>query len=133
MSREKRRREGERWPLQAEGGPGASRGLRAAGKHAQVAFMAQQPGARALKGLWSALGLDPRGYSLAWLVKALPGEEGKRPRPPLPLALDKPHIPTRCPDALPGPIPKEAYTREEMEKAPAQTHPAGIREVFHAG
>ncbi|MGM8838515.1 MULTISPECIES: HEPN domain-containing protein [Thermus] len=36
---------------------------------------------------------------------------------PQALALDKLYIPTRYPDALPGLTPKEAYTREEAEKA----------------
>ncbi|TBH21218.1 HEPN domain-containing protein [Thermus thermamylovorans] len=135
MSAEKRRLEGERWLLQAEDDLEAGRALLAAGKHAQAAFMAQQAGEKGLKGLWLALGLDPWGHSLARLVKDLPGEEGDRLRPLLPLALDKLHIPTRYPDALLGLIPKEAYTREEAKEALAQAQAllARIRQVLGEG
>ncbi|WP_234554322.1 HEPN domain-containing protein [Thermus caliditerrae] len=51
---------------------------------------------------------------------------------PLALALDKLYIPTRYPDALPGLIPKEAYTREEAEEAlaHAQLLLVHIRQAF---
>jgi HEPN domain-containing protein len=67
---------------------------------------------------WIALGLDPRGHSLARLLRDLPPEEAPLFHPLLPqaLALDKLYIPTRYPDALPGLTPKEAYT-EEAKKA----------------
>lgn len=81
MSAEKRRLEGERWLLQAEDDLEAGKALLAAGKYAQAAFMAQQAGEKALKGLWLALGLDPWGHSLARLIKDLPGERGERLRP----------------------------------------------------
>jgi HEPN domain-containing protein len=119
MSVEKRRLEGERWLAQAEDDLEAGRVLLAVGKHPQAAFMAQQAGEKALKGLWFALGLDPWGHSLARLVRDLPGEWGQKLSPllSLALALDKLYIPTRYPDALPGLTPKEAYTREEAEAA----------------
>ncbi|WP_105317428.1 HEPN domain-containing protein [Thermus tenuipuniceus] len=134
MSVEKRRLEGERWLLQAEDDLEAGRVLLTVGKHAQAAFMAQQAGEKALKGLWFALGLDPWGHSLARLVRDLPGEWGKRFAPffSLALALDKLYIPTRYPDALPGLIPKEAYTREEAEEALAHAEVllARVRQAF---
>ncbi|WP_038045142.1 HEPN domain-containing protein [Thermus caliditerrae] len=137
MSAEKRRLEGERWLLQAEDDLEAGRALLAAGKYAQAAFLAQQAGEKALKGLWLALGLDPWGHSLAWLIKDLPGERGERLRSllPLALALDKLYIPTRYPDALPGLIPKEAYTREEAEEAlaHAQLLLVHIRQALNEG
>jgi HEPN domain-containing protein len=68
------------------------------------------------KALWIALGLDPWGKSLARLLRDLPPEEAPFFHPLLPQALDKLHIPTRYPDALPGLTPKEAYT-EEAKKA----------------
>jgi HEPN domain-containing protein len=70
----------------------------------------------AVKALWIALGLDPWGHSLARLLRDLPPEEAPAFHPLLPQALDKLHIPTRYPDALPGLTPKEAYT-EEAKKA----------------
>lgn len=134
MSVEKRRLEGDRWLLQAEDDLEAGRMLLEVGKHAQAAFMAQQAGEKALKGLWFALGLDPWGHSLTRLVRDLPGEWGTRLQPllPLALALDKLYIPTRYPDALPGLIPKEAYTREEAEEAldHAQVLLAQVRQAF---
>lgn len=137
MSAEKRRLEGKRWLLQAEDDLEAGRALQAAGKYAQAAFMAQQAGEKGLKGLWLALGLDPWGHSLARLIKDLPGEEGDQLKPllPLALALDKLYIPTRYPDALPGLIPKEAYTQEEAEEAlaHAQTLLVRIREILGDG
>jgi HEPN domain-containing protein len=71
------------------------------------------------KALWIALGLDPWGHSLAQLLRDPPPEEAPAFHPLLPqaLALDKLHIPTRYPDALPGLTPKEAYTEEEAKKA----------------
>jgi HEPN domain-containing protein len=65
---------------------------------------------------WIALGLDPWGHSLARLLQGLPPEEAPFFHPLLPQALDKLHISTRYPDALPGLTPKEAYT-EEAKKA----------------
>ncbi|MCX7850930.1 HEPN domain-containing protein, partial [Thermus sp.] len=81
-----------------------------AGKLAQATFLAQQAGEKALKALWIALGLDPWGQGLAQLVRDLPEGMGGALGPLLPqaLALDRPHIPTRYPDALPGLTPKEA-------------------------
>lgn len=87
MSVEKRRFEGERWLAQAEDDLEAGRVLLAVGKHAQAAFMAQQAGEKALKGLWFALGLDPWGRSLARLVRDLPGEWGQKLSPLLSVAL----------------------------------------------
>ncbi|WP_105317293.1 HEPN domain-containing protein [Thermus tenuipuniceus] len=81
MSVEKRRLEGERWLLQAEDDLEAGRVLLTVGKHAQAAFMAQQAGEKALKGLWFALGLDPWGHSLARFVRDLPGGWKKRLSP----------------------------------------------------
>ncbi|WP_018112046.1 HEPN domain-containing protein [Thermus igniterrae] len=127
MSEEKRRLEGKRWLLQGEGV------LLEAGKYAQAAFLAQQAGEKALKGLWVTLGLDPWGHSLARFIRKLPGEVGARLFPLLPvaLALDKLYIPTRYPDALPGLTPKEAYTREEA--AEARTLLEAIQEVLREG
>jgi len=117
MSVEKRLLEARRWLAQAWDDWEAGKLLLERGKHAQAAFLAQQAGEKALKALWIALGLDPWGHSLARLLRDLP-EEAPAFHPLLPqaLALDKLHIPTRYPDALPGLTPKEAYT-EEAKKA----------------
>ncbi|WP_337845288.1 HEPN domain-containing protein [Thermus sp.] len=117
MSAEKRRLEAKRWLPQAREDLEAGLLLQA-GKHAQAAFLAQQAGEKALKGLWIALDLDPWGHSLARLIRDLP-EEARPFRPLLPkaLALDKLPIPTRYPDALPGLAPKEAYTEEAAQRA----------------
>ncbi|BDG17737.1 HEPN domain-containing protein [Thermus brockianus] len=119
MSVEKQREEGQRWLAQARDDWETGQALLEVGKFAQAAFLAYQAGEKALKGLWIALGLDPWGHRLARLVRDLPGDIGDALRPLLPqvLALDKLYIPTRYPDALPGLTPKEAYTREEAEKA----------------
>jgi HEPN domain-containing protein len=116
---EKRQLEALRWLAQARDDEEASQLLLQAGKFAQAAFFAQQAGEKAFKGLWLSLGLDPRGYSLAHLIRSLPEQEALRSSPLLPkaLALDKFYIPTRYPDALPGLIPKEAYTEEEARQA----------------
>ena len=118
MSVEKRLLEARRWLTQARDDWEAGKLLLERGKHAQAAFLAQQAGEKALKALWIALGLDPWGHSLARLLRDLPPEEAPFFHPLLPqaLALDKLHIPTRYPDALPGLTPKEAYT-EEAKKA----------------
>lgn len=52
-------------------------------------------------------------------MRGLPEKWGRSLEGLLPaaLALDKLHIPTRYPDALPGINPKEAYTREEAVEA----------------
>ncbi|MFN4074040.1 MAG: HEPN domain-containing protein, partial [Thermus sp.] len=94
MSVEKRRLEGERWLLQAEDDLEAARVLLEAGKYAQSAFMAQQAGEKAVKGLWFALGLDPWGNSLTRLVRELPEEWGRSLEGLLPsaLALDKLYV-----------------------------------------
>jgi len=119
MSVEKRRLEALRWLAQAQDDWEAGQALLEAGKYAQAAFLAQQAGEKALKGLWIALGLDPWGHSLARFLRDLPPEEAPFFHPLLPqaLALDKLYIPTRYPDALPGLTPKEAYTEAEGRKA----------------
>lgn len=119
MSVEKRKAEARRWLLQAQDDREAGKALLQARKFAQAAFLAQQAGEKALKGLWLFLGLDPWGDSLARLLRDLPGEEAPAFQHLLPqaLALDKLYIPTRYPDALPGLTSKGAYTEEEAEKA----------------
>lgn len=119
MSVEKRKAEARRWLLQAQDDWEAGKALLQARKFAQAAFLAQQAGEKALKGLWLFLGLDPWGDSLARLLRDLPGEEAPAFQHLLPqaLSLDKLYIPTRYPDALPGLTPKEAYTEEEAKKA----------------
>ncbi|WP_117238329.1 nucleotidyltransferase domain-containing protein [Thermus sediminis] len=49
--------------------------------------------------------------------RGLPEEEAPYLKSLLPQALDKLHIPTRYPDALPGLTPQEAYTEEGARKA----------------
>ncbi|KHG65906.1 DNA-binding protein [Thermus sp. 2.9] len=119
MSAEKRKAEARRWLLQTQDDWEAGKALLQARKFAQAAFLAQQAGEKALKGLWLFLGLDPWSDSLARLLRDLPGEEAPAFQHLLPqaLSLDKLYIPTRYPDALPGLTPKEAYTEEEAEKA----------------
>lgn len=120
MSAEKQWREAARWLLQARDDLEAAEALVRAAKYAQAAFLAQQAGEKALKGLWLALDADPWGHSLARLIKELPDEEARGRFLELldsALALDKLYIPTRYPDALAEVIPGEAYTRAEAEGA----------------
>jgi HEPN domain-containing protein len=77
------------------------------------------------KALRIALGLDPWGHSLARLLRDLPPEEAPLFHPLLPQALDKLHIPTRYPDALPGLTPKEAYTEEAWKKKAVEVRLGG--------
>lgn len=59
MSVERLDADAKRWVLQAEDDLQAADALIAAGKFAQAAFLAQQAGEKALKGLWIRLDLDP--------------------------------------------------------------------------
>ncbi len=104
MSVERLEAEARRWLLQARDDFEASEVLVKAAKHAQAAFLAQQAGEKALKGLWIRLDLDPWGHSLGRLIKDLPDEQTPRFSPLLEaaLALDKLYIPTRYPNAYAG-------------------------------
>ncbi len=115
MSVERLDADARRWVLQAEDDLQAAHALIAAGKFAQAAFLAQQAGEKALKGLWIRLDLDPWGHSVARLIKDLPGEAGGSLHHLLDAALllDKLYIPTRYPDALAELTPSQAYTRAE--------------------
>jgi HEPN domain-containing protein len=119
MSFERLRAEAGRWLLQAEDDLEAAEALAGFGKHAQAAFLCQQAGEKALKGLWFLLDLDPWGNSLTRLIKSLPDSARERFEPLIPsaLSLDKLYIPTRYPDALAELTPSEAYTRTEADQA----------------
>jgi HEPN domain-containing protein len=122
MNVERLEQEARRWLSQAQDDVEAARVSVAAGKHAQAAFLAQQAGEKAVKGLWFRLDLDPGGHSLARLIEELPVAKGK----PLAglldaaLPLDELYVPTRYPNALAGLSPGEAYTRVEAEAAVTQ-------------
>lgn len=115
MSVERLDADAKRWVLQAEDDLQAADALIAAGKFAQAAFLAQQAGEKALKGLWIRLDLDPWGHSVARLIKDLPTEPREKLQHLLDAALllDKLYIPTRYPDALAELTPAQAYTRSE--------------------
>ena len=120
MSVEGLRAEAQRWLRQAQDDKEAAEALVSVRKYAQAAFLAQQAGEKALKGLWLSQDLDAWGHSLARLIKDLPPSPIQQAVAPLldaALALDKLYIPTRYPDALPGTIPAESYTRAEAEAA----------------
>jgi len=119
MSVERLKAEAGRWLLQAEDDLEAAEALANFGKHAQAAFLCQQAGEKALKGLWFLLDLDPWGHSLTRLIKSLPEGSRERFEPLIPnaLSLDKLYIPTRYPDALAELTPSEAYTRAEADQA----------------
>jgi len=133
MSAERLRAEAGRWLLQAEDDLEAAEALANFGKHAQAAFLCQQAGEKALKGLWFLLDLDPWGHSLTRLIKSLPdgAREGFEALIPSALSLDKLYIPTRYPDALAELTPSEAYTRAEAEQACTHAHAilAAVRTV----
>lgn len=121
MSGDQNRAEARRWLSQAQDDLAFARlGLRE-GFFAQVCFLSQQAGEKALKALRYLRG-DRRvlGHSLVALVDSLADEIDVRRLRPLAADLDLHYVPARYPNGLPDLAPFQAYTREQAERALAE-------------
>jgi HEPN domain-containing protein len=123
VSQSKQKQESGRWLNTARDDLRAARQLLAGDLFAHAAFACQQAAEKAVKAVHFYFDSDPWGHSILRLLQALDAdimqdlfEQAK--------SLDKFYIPTRYPDALPGLIPSEAYTRLEAEQA------VGMAEIF---
>ena len=111
--------EATRWILQAENDLAfAQLGLRE-GYYSQACFLSQQAAEKALKSV--AYGRGDRfviGHSLQELLNGLVGthEEMESLRE-VARRLDQYYVATRYPDALPGGLPFETYSRGQAEEA----------------
>ena len=111
--------EATRWILQAENDLGfAQLGLRER-YHSQACFLSQQAAEKALKSV--AYGRGDRfviGHSLQELLNGLVGTYGEMESlREAACRLDQYYVATRYPDALPGGLPFETYSRGQAEEA----------------
>lgn len=111
--------EATRWILQAENDLAFARlGLRE-GYHSQACFLSQQAAEKALKSV--AYGRGDRfviGHSLQELLNGLVGtHEDMESLREAACRLDQYYVATRYPDALPGGLPFETYSRGQAEEA----------------
>jgi HEPN domain-containing protein len=121
LSADQNRAEARRWLAQAQDDLAFARvGLRE-GFFAQVCFLSQQSGEKALKALRYLRG-DRRvlGHSLVALVDTLADEIDVRRLRPIAADLDLHYVPARYPNGLPDLAPFQAYTREQAERALAE-------------
>jgi HEPN domain-containing protein len=118
VSEDQNRAEARRWLAQAQDDLAFARlGLRE-GFFAQVCFLSQQAGEKALKALRYLRG-DRRvlGHSLVALVDSLADQIDVQHLRPLAADLDLHYVPARYPNGLPDLAPFQAYTREQAERA----------------
>ena len=111
--------EATRWILQAENDLAfAQLGLRE-GYYSQACFLSQQAAEKALKSV--TYGRGDRfviGHSLQELLNGLVGTyEGLESLREAACRLDQYYVATRYPDALPGGLPFETYSRGQAEEA----------------
>ncbi len=124
MSREKRKTEAGRWLKQAESDLQAAEASLKAGFCEWACFQRQQAAGKAIRAIWYDGGFDPRGHSVATLMREFP-DEGMRAK----LAcldedaadLDKLYVPTRYPNGLPEPIPADACAQRAAADALTKT------------
>ena len=120
MSVNKLRHEAERWLQTAKEDLDAAKVLKAAGKHAQACFYAQQSGEKAVKAMWYVADQDPWGHSIQRLVSAFAGPEAFEKLDDWLLRaaeLDRYYIPTRYPNGLPDLTPGQSYFPQDSERA----------------
>jgi HEPN domain-containing protein len=120
VSEDQNQAEARRWLAQAQDDLAFARlGLRE-GFFAQVCFLSQQAGEKALKALRYQRG-DRRvlGHSLVALVDSLADRIDVPHLRPLAADLDLHYVPARYPNGLPDLAPFQAYTREQAERAVA--------------
>jgi HEPN domain-containing protein len=111
--------EARRWLAQAEDDLRFARVGLTEGFFAQVCFLAQQAGEKALKSIRYLRG-ERRvlGHSLVALVESLRDEMPDADSLKNPAAeLDLHYVPTRHPNGLPDLAPFQAYTREQAVRA----------------
>ncbi len=115
--------ESRRWFLQAQADlQDAAFNLRGA-KFNLVCFLAQQVAEKFLKSYLYFIGIEnPWGHSVAELCAlACRFDKGFASIRKAGALLDKYYIPTRYPNGLPGGIPKDAFDKEDAQKAMAIT------------
>jgi HEPN domain-containing protein len=119
MSQSKNRYQAERWLLTAEEDLRAAQVLFESNIYAQACFLAQQSGEKAVKALWYACDLDPRGHSIQRLLAAFPRRAELSDAETwleLGALLDKFYIPTRYPNGLPDLTPGQVYGQADAQR-----------------
>ena len=111
--------EATRWILQAEYDLSIAEFVLREDHYSHVCFMSHQAAEKALKSV--AYGRGDRfviGHSLQELLNGLVGAyEGMESLREAACRLDQYYVPTRYPDALPGGLPFETFTRGQAEEA----------------
>ncbi|MCY4652867.1 MAG: HEPN domain-containing protein [Dehalococcoidia bacterium] len=113
--------EATRWILQAENDLGFAKLALQEGYYSQACFISQQAAEKALKSI--SYGRGDRfvvGHSLQELLNGLVGTHGElESLREAACRLDQYYVATRYPDALPGGLPFETYSRGQAEEAVA--------------
>lgn len=114
------RTEFARWRVAADRALGASAAQAEAGFPEWACFLAEQAAQLALKGLLHGIGVGAWGHDLTELAARVSTEIG----PPWPDAaasraerLARFYLPTRYPDALPGGVPGDRFSAEDVAAA----------------
>ena len=114
MSREKNRREAERWLKTAKGDLETAVVLFKNKKFAHSCFHSHQAAEKAIKAVWYFLEADPWGHSIKKLIQDMENVDLRTKKKFENLTrssvlLDRYYIPTRYPNGLPDLTPEEAF------------------------
>jgi len=115
----RRSEEARRWLSEAEWDHGTARMLHDSRRYNSCAFICQQAGEKAAKGLLYLIGESPFGQAVRELLSRYAEERHENLGELLPLAseLDRHYVPARYPNAIPSGTPHENYDEVVSRRA----------------